>query len=102
MSILFDVDPLTQTVQRFHWDPVTEKFTITDDQEVQDLLDMNQALRNTMVGHDKKSGMHRVASVPLNIYMKLKAEGIIDDKKRLKAWLNDPDNRAWRTNNWRI
>lgn len=102
MSIIFETDALTRSEQRFHWDPVTERFVISDRQEVQDLLDMNQALRNSDATPNRSSGLRRVASVPLNIYWELKRQGIIDDPKRLAAWLNDPDNRAWRTNDMKI
>lgn len=102
MSIIFETDALTKTVQRFHWDPATEQFTITDEQDVTELVEMNKALQNSDATPNKSSGMRRVASVPLNIYMKLKEQGIIDDPKRLRAWLNDPDNRAWRTNTMKV
>lgn len=101
-GILFEYDALTDTTQKFYWDPVTERFTITDVQRVDDLLDMNQALRNTDAKANKSSMMRRVASVPLNIYMELKQKGIIDDPKKLREWLNNSDNRAWRTNDMKV
>jgi len=101
-GILFEHDALTRTIQKFHWDPITERFTITDEQEVQDLMDMNTALRNSTASPNRSSGMRRVASVPLNIYMELKQRGILQDAKKLRAWLNDPDNRAWRTNTMKV
>ena len=39
----------------------------------------------------------RVASIPAVIWEDLIRRGIAGDKKKLKAWLNDPDNRAFRT-----
>lgn len=48
-----------------------------------------------------KGDWHRIASIPLNIafdgdlgLMKAHEQG---DTKYLSRWLNDPDNRAWRT-----
>jgi len=41
--------------------------------------------------------MARVASIPLNVYYDLKRRGIADDPKAMKKWLNDPDNRVFRT-----
>ena len=48
---------------------------------------------------DKKN---KIASLPLAIINELNAKGImrgfhILDQKALKAWLNDPDNRVFRT-----
>jgi hypothetical protein len=31
------------------------------------------------------------------IYYDLQRRGILQDEKRLKAWLNDPENRVFRT-----
>jgi len=38
-----------------------------------------------------------VASIPLSIYYDLKRQGIVDDPVRLKRWLNDSDNKYFRT-----
>lgn len=39
----------------------------------------------------------KVASLPLDMYWDLKQRGIIDDAKKLKAFLNDPDFKKLRT-----
>tara|TARA_R110000868_G_scaffold318570_1_gene579301 strand:- start:1610 stop:1912 length:303 start_codon:yes stop_codon:yes gene_type:complete len=41
--------------------------------------------------------LNRVASIPLSVYYDLKRKGIADDPARMKNWMNDPDNRAFRT-----
>lgn len=38
-----------------------------------------------------------VASIPLSVYWDLKRKGIADDDAAMKRWLNDPDNRLFRT-----
>lgn len=38
-----------------------------------------------------------VASIPIHIYWDLKRKGIADDDAAMKRWLNDPDNRFFRT-----
>jgi hypothetical protein len=43
-----------------------------------------------------------VATLPLSVYYQLKREGIADDPKRLAKWMNDPDNRAFRTRGGRL
>ena len=45
---------------------------------------------------------NKVASIPLAVFSDLEKLGItrgfaVIDKKRFHAWLNDPDNRAFRT-----
>jgi hypothetical protein len=47
------------------------------------------------------AGIVRVATVPLVIVEELKRAGIWRDRRRLLAWLSDPDNRAWRTDDGR-
>jgi len=41
--------------------------------------------------------MAKVASIPMNIYFDLKQRGILNDQKKMKQWLNDPDNKYFRT-----
>jgi hypothetical protein len=52
--------------------------------------------------HQKHGEWSKVASIPLSVLYDLKARGIADDPKKMKAWLNDPDNRAFRTRDARI
>lgn len=40
-----------------------------------------------------------VARIPLNIYRNLQRLGITNDEKAFNAWLNDPDNSVFRTDN---
>ena len=47
--------------------------------------------------HAKYGEWSKIASIPLSIYYELKKKGITDDPKRLKKWLNDPDNKYFRT-----
>ena len=46
---------------------------------------------------DWKGDMHKVASIPMSIFYDLKRKGILDDPVAMKKWLNDPDNRVFRT-----
>lgn len=39
----------------------------------------------------------KVASIPLVIWRQLQRLGITKDEKALNAWLNDPDNSVFRT-----
>jgi hypothetical protein len=100
MARLFDRDPLTGKIRWFHFNHEDKSFTIETVQEVQDLVDQNAELQNT---DNRRFGeWDRVASVPINVYFDLKARGIIDPQNdpkgiKLKQWLNDSDNRKFRT-----
>ena len=52
---------------------------------------MNEAKR-TMDGLGRK-----VASIPLVVWNDLQKKGITRDKAAFKRWLNDPDNKFFRT-----
>lgn len=74
-----------------------EDIVIQEQADVTDLVEQNKALHAESEKHTPYGEFTRVASIPLNIYFELKRKGVIDDPKALKAWLNDPDNRFFRT-----
>jgi len=73
MSRIFDTDPALNLARFWHWDDEKEQAVIETRQDV------------------------TVASIPLNVYYDLKQKGIIDDAKAFKRWLNDSENRFFRT-----
>lgn len=95
-SRLFDEDPITGVRRLFHFDNVTEEVTIETQHDVEPILEF--AKRNF---NDRDNGwkgdLHHVASIPLPLYFDLKREGKVDDEQYMKRWLNDPDNRLFRT-----
>lgn len=89
------------------WDPASgrtvwhmfdgEKTVIRTDYPVEATIAENKAIR-TEAGSAWKGDWHRVASVPLNIFHDQLAEAEKQgDHKFVSRWLNDGDNRAWRT-----
>ena len=97
-SKVFDVDPVTGVKKMWHYDGDTDKAVIETIVDATDVVEENKAQFNQI---DEKAGwkgdMHKVASIPMALFYDLKKQGIIDDQARLKAWLNDPDNRFFRT-----
>ena len=69
-------------------------------QDISPILENNKNLRNSFDGY--RGEFHMAASIPNQIVEELMKEGIWQDKKRLKAWLNDPDNRAFRTSTGKV
>jgi hypothetical protein len=92
---LFSHDPLTGITKYFH---VTEKgeYVIETVQETSH-DESNTRARNATDRRTKWGDMSRVASIPLSVYYDLKRRGIADDPKAMKRWLNDADNRVFRT-----
>ncbi len=97
MDRFFDAVPEAGIVRTFHYDPVEERFWIATEQNVEDLVEQNKAISNEITSLDRHGEMRRVASIPLNVYMELREKGIVQDQKAFKRWLNDPDNRFFRT-----
>jgi hypothetical protein len=64
-------------------------------QDVSTITDANKRQYNDNTG--KWGEMSKVASIPLPVYYELKRQGIADDPKALKKWLNDRDNQVFRT-----
>ena len=92
---IFDTDPLTGITRYWH---VREngEFVIETEQKI-NVDESNSRFRNMTDKRTKWGDMARVASIPLNVYYDLKRRGIADDPKAMKKWLNDPDNRVFRT-----
>jgi hypothetical protein len=101
MSRIFDTDPALSLTRFWHWDDEKDQAVIETRQDVTDLLDANRAEANEASGN-WRGDMHKVASIPLNVYYDLKQKGIIDDAKAFKRWLNDPENRYFRTKGGRV
>lgn len=91
-------------------------FIRKDTQDVEKLLDQNQREYNDGVHTDRSSNMRKVASIPLVVVEALKnrpmSEGgpidlnrigfDVDHAVRFHRWLNDRDNRKFRTSNARV
>lgn len=92
---IFDTDPLTGITRYWHLKD-TGEFVIETEQKI-NVDQANLRARNATDKHTKWGDVSRVASIPLSIYYDLKRRGITDDPKAMKRWLNDPDNRAFRT-----
>lgn len=108
VELLFDKDPVTRTVQIFHYDESVDRFWIEDRQDVTDILEANKADANEASRYrlpqlgDTGLG-RRVANVPLNILYMWRREWREKDfsheerEADLKTKLNDPDLRYFRT-----
>lgn len=100
---LFDHDPISgRSVWHSDADGV-DRFRV--DYPIEATLAENQAIRN-MASKAWKGDYHLIASVPLNLLhdeniglMEASRQG---DDAYLSKWLNDPDNRAWRTKEGRV
>lgn len=86
-------------------------FIRKDTQDVTKIIEQNKEERNSGVNEGRKSQMRKVASIPLVIVQLLKTRPMseggpidlnlvgqdVEHTVRFNKWLNDPDNRAFRT-----
>lgn len=101
-SRLFDEDPLTGSRTIFHHDG--ENITFETINDFTDLVEANKASMNVFDERARfKNDLNRVASIPLEILFELKRKGVLGDnfmvldQKAFKRWINDSDNKAFRT-----
>lgn len=72
------------------------------DYEARDTIDINAAQRN-LAQKNWAGDYHHVASIPLNVFYDQLAEASKQgDERYISKWLNDSDNRAWRTKEGRL
>lgn len=100
MRKILDTDPITGIKHVFHYDHLTDEATITAEQDMATFLDANKRAFNDDTG--RYGEFNKVASIPMVVYWDLKKKGIIDDPVAMKKWLNDPDNRFFRTKAGRV
>lgn len=96
----FSSDPLLKTTNMFHGEE-DGSFVIATEQDVTDIIEVNQ-YRRLNTEYKPKAEWRQVASIPMNLYMKMKADGIVDDEPRFRKWMDDRDNRFFRTNDERL
>jgi hypothetical protein len=96
MKRIIDHDPETGVSHFMYYDEGDGQASYVAQQDVSPLLDHNRAVSNE-VGKRFGQNMTHVASLPPIVYWDLKRKGILDDSKAFKRWLNDPENRFFRT-----
>lgn len=98
---VFDRDEQSGTTEYFYYDDRADTFTIETEQVVEDLVESNKRSFNDS-SQTWQGDMHRVASIPMNLYWDLKQRGILDDQEKFRKWLNSPENRYFRTRPGRV
>lgn len=83
-----------------HYDPTSRMTSIETITDASVAVAVNQERMKEK--RPRGDGMRMVASLPLSVFHDLQKRGILKDKKALKRWLNDPDNRFFRTTTERV
>lgn len=97
MKELFSISDTRYTVATLQDDQII----LTTKQDVTDIMEANKQQVNAATRKVDDVLTH-IARIPNTVIDVLNKQGImrgfmVTDEKRFKAWLNDPDNRVWRT-----
>lgn len=90
-------DPFTGVTTLFHASDDGESFVLEKRQDVTDMVEWNKAQLNAHDSLNRWGDGKKVASIPMAIYSEWVASGKIHDHEFIKRWLNDPENRHFRT-----
>ncbi|ANN76806.1 hypothetical protein [Bordetella flabilis] len=86
------------TKEIWHYDPIGDVAYIETKQDAEQIVEANKA---QYAATDERArygdGMQHVARIPVVVLQDLRQRGVLKDPKRFKAWLNDPENRHFRT-----
>lgn len=93
----FDTDPLTGATRYFTYDHATDECIIETVQDVSEIIELNKRRFNNKSESSRWGDGQIVASIPLPLLADLQRRGITDDPAKMRAWLNDSDNRHFRT-----
>jgi hypothetical protein len=93
----FDSNDALGIKRTWHYNTETDEATVETSQDITAIIEENKQDFNLQEKHSKYGEWNKVASIPLSIYFKLKQEGKLDDQAYMKRFLNDPDNRYFRT-----
>lgn len=94
---IMDSDAVTGQFSTFEYDEASDMYLLRHGQRVDPILEANKSEFNEDKGRQGDGIGHKVASIPLHIYFDLRKQGIVQDRKRFAKWLNDIENRAFRT-----
>jgi len=91
-----------QAIRRIAHEHADGSGVLETQQDVTDIVKNNKENYNERHGERFNDFSTHVARIPTGIYYELVRTGVIDEVrdpegKAFKRWLNDPDNRAWRT-----
>ena len=105
---LFSSDPVTGITKWFRYNEASsglesdDTFSIETTQDATQIVDYAKSTFNSIDERARWGDGQMVACIPLALWTDLKKKGVVDDERRFKRWLNDGDNRFFRTRPGRV
>lgn len=99
---ILDFDPEMGITEKYY--EIDGQWYIEHQQDVEGILELNKAQYNSTDerARYKKEVFNHVARLPLVVQEDLRQKGILNDKKAFLKWLDQPENRAFRTRPGRL
>lgn len=99
---IFSQDPTSGVRKLFHFNDETEEVTIETFQKVDPILESAQRSFNSYGKRARWGDGDRVGHIPTAVYAEWCAKGQLGDQDVIRAWLNDPANKRYRTRPGRV
>lgn len=96
-KFIIDADAQTGQFSTFQYDAAEDMYLLREGQRLDGIIDANKREFNESKARHGDGLGRKVASIPLNIFFDLQKKGITRDRKAFARWLNDSDNRVFRT-----
>ena len=99
MKRILDYDPVTKTVQFYHEDELTGDVALETRQDITAIAEHNKALFNQVDERARWGNRNiHIATIPNSILEGVrKLTNNFKDKAAFDRWMDDPDNRVFRT-----
>lgn len=93
-------NPVTRRSTTIEIDAETGLPVIVQTQDLKPILEANKRQANDFDPY-LRTDMQHVARIPTVVWQRLMRTGVARDEKALNTWLDDPDNRVFRTDDGR-
>ena len=102
MKRILSKNPETGITQWYVSDPLAGTFKFVTEQDVTPHLEASKAQYANTDERARWGEWQKVATIPLSVLTELKKRGITESQPKMKKWLNDPENRYFRTRPGRV
>jgi hypothetical protein len=96
-KFLIDHDALSGQFSTFEYDAGTDMYLLRQGQKFDAIAEANKREYNESKSRHGDGLGRKVASIPLQLFFDMYKAGQTRDQKFMKRWLNDSDNRVFRT-----
>lgn len=91
-------DPIAKIQTKMHYSDADDSYVLETRQDANEILEGNKAslasYRGAWESHAEWGDLY--ARIPVSVWYDLKRQGIADDEKGLRRWLDDRDNLVFR------